>query len=102
MTKELLKKLKEAGFPFKAHEDYDDFSAGTDRCFCCGEYDGEKRFTHCIPTLEELIGACGQTIILRVTKTMGSIAETELRDFQEYGQIPEEAVANLWLKLHNL
>jgi len=92
ITYELAKKLKEAGFKSK------------DNAY--------------IPTLEELIEACGKETFtlwnynkkwfcgLRtiMKKDTGCFTDTHtlIIDYEDYviGNSPEEAVANLWLKLN--
>jgi hypothetical protein len=97
MTYELAKQLKDAGFPFNwgVNGDtmlYDDF-----------------------PSLSELIEACGDKFVLHSPKSKDineeyyTPSETEWTAYSQTerfgtiiykGSTPEEAVANLWLKLN--
>lgn len=88
MTYEIAKKIKDAGFPISGYciEDFCD----------CG-------YEHRLPTLSELIEACGDGF--------GSIGRSgDLWQVSDYSfkinlyeyESPEEAVANLWLELQNL
>ena len=77
ITYELAKKLKEAGFKSK------------DNAY--------------IPTLEELIEACiefGRPIEIVINPDIKSSAKEGGRPDHYNGNSPEEAVANLWLKLN--
>jgi hypothetical protein len=85
MTYELAKQLKDAGFPFIKCE-HDESSIK-------------------IPTLSELIEACGAGFdhLMRVDE--GFLAfpnDIDVKnDGEDYlGKTPEEAVAKLWLKLN--
>ncbi len=114
MTYELCKKLKDAGFPIKEWD-----------CSCCLEMKGRLE----IPTLSELIQACGDRFVMvgndkaHENFSLGgrnyvlkqqingenmwrSYAYTGRKEdpigkiVEEYGNTPEEAVANLWLELN--
>lgn len=102
MNYELAKKLKDAGFPQAVHRNV----------FCgksaCGP---ENRLCAYAPTLSELIEACvniEKDFALRRRDDGTWSASDEYWDvddqmnsfvYEEYGEIPEDAVANLWLKL---
>ena len=96
MTYELAKKLKEAGFKY-------------DWCFD----DEDNNRPVCFPTLSELIEACGFCFEKLEMRKDDRTPEHHLKfsgwraiawdaddTWQGDGQTPEEAVANLWLKLH--
>lgn len=84
MEYKLLKKLEENGFKF--------------------EYEGMM-----VPTLEYLIESCGDEFCLFKTKKEWIAAEANpsLVEFENWnwvravGKTPSEAVAELWLKLHD-
>ena len=92
---ELAKKLKEAGFP----------QPGTPSSAIV---DGIS--PPYIPTLSELIEACGEEFRMLATRNdyapsvgwcaYGARKVRKWHSFSEEGSTPEEAVANLWLKLH--
>ena len=96
MNYELAKKLKDAGFP--QSDDIEDIT-----CECgitgCEIHDYEKAY---IPTLSELIEACGD-------KILGIVRANELNEWcaigvgyplgKIEGNTPKEAVANLWLEI---
>lgn len=112
MNYELAKQLKEAGWP-QTKEFY------TELEYCTS--DNEIRSTHpgdaiphdCyyVPTLSELIEACGgdiEKVGQKIEKgvPIGWIATSFLEHYLKFGtrdmiyKTPEEAVANLWLKLN--
>ena len=89
MNYELAKKLKDAGFP--VHPE----------CGTC-RYDGIAQFK---PTLSELIEACGDGF---ANLGMALYADWKWRAVGKgifgasvTGDTPEEAVAELWLRLNN-
>ena len=105
MNYELAKQLQDAGFPQSAPlEPYclDCKNWKKERCLLEGHNTDYIK----VPTLSELIEACGERF--------GSLVQTNMRDknwmavwesepLEEeyiYGQIPEEAVAKLWLELN--
>lgn len=90
ITYELAKKLKDAGFPQYNHSP---------------EYRGDRLNESpnipYEPTLSELIEACGDGFINLYN--FGSFWQTNFKDGmagETAGKTPEEAVANLWLKLN--
>ena len=100
MEYSLAKKLKDAGFPQK------------ERIFCDMNWpdrEGGICMENCPnrihnPTLSELIEACGDRFInLKIDRT-GFELPLRWAVFGEFtqgnGNTPEEAVANLWLKLN--
>lgn len=91
MTYELAKKLKEAGWP-------------QDKKYFSTQHQGWDGTTSC-PTLSELIEACGERFYKLVYRKDAWVAysysETgNPEDKDLFGKTPEEAVANLWIKLH--
>ncbi len=97
MNYELAKELKDAGFP--------KHSLCNNACMTTGDIGVDM----CIPTLEELIEACGAEFSsLSMRKSGGKQidwrADTwlsgEKRQLVEYGSTPTEAVTRLWLALH--
>lgn len=102
MTYELAKKLKEAGFPqYGKNREVDGGLAMTNES---GTLEGCY-----IPTLSELIEACGEDfwalykVGTRETpdwKWEAGSFGVPLNEIVGKGQTPEEAVANLWLKLN--
>lgn len=103
MNYELALELKKAGFPLPAHTDCDFESGG---CCRCGDDDKEV----CIPTLSELIEACGDRdgiVIWRFSGKWYAGQAEHWSGHQIYGEIdrqtgstPEEAVAQLLLELN--
>ena len=91
----LAKKLKEKGFPLKL-DSYEAFAH-------------IDEFKYQIPTLSELIEACGEKFWeLQANPTTegkwlsrGSIGEGKYV-YSKFGETPEIAVANLWLKLREV
>ena len=95
MDNELARELKEAGFPQAIHYN----SGGVADCL---ETDANGK-THIvsIPTLEELMEACGAAF-----HSVGRVSYTPFlargQIVQATGQTPIEAVARLWLALHGV
>lgn len=92
MNYELAKRLKKTGFPFKVVSD------GTidETVIHFGD-----TVIYSIPTLEELIEACGNcdfVLAQHRQEKWGCSANNEM--VVTTGVTPTEAVANLWLKLH--
>lgn len=96
MDTNLLRKLKDAGFKFNLRPD-----EPTDIT------QGKKLL---VPTLEELIGACGKTykdeyeffLAWSLNKWFACFLDANFRSADlpnGEGSTPEEAVANLWLAL---
>ena len=98
----ICKTLKEAGFPLKKHSNQT--TQPQENAYVI------DHMQYCIPTLSELIEACGNRF--------GSLARNgAFKKFTPHnnkwevwetntqfcigGKTPEEAVANLWLKLNN-
>lgn len=97
MNYELAKQLKDAGFPQEGDGGYaldNDCKDERDTCECMGY----------VPTLEELIGMCGDgshgiNRLYRIDD--GQWAATGNDDFKDgVGTTPSEAVAWLWLALN--
>jgi hypothetical protein len=98
MNYELAKSLKEAGFPQSRGGGYLSCEHG----FPEGVHDVCDTFYY-IPTLEELIEACGQRFYtLEYVGKLGHVWEAHFiqHDDYEIGDTPTEAVARLWLALH--
>lgn len=97
MTYELAKELKDAGFP----------QTRRDATINADEGDGVQPLM--LPTLSELIEACGEDFD-SLDKTPGHISSvkwlaktnygTRKPPEHGYGATPEEAVARLWLALN--
>lgn len=87
MNYELAKKLKDAGFPQTDDEQR-----------TANHPDGVSDWAYC-PTLEELIEACGNTFDALIFNADGRWTCSGSGSIVE-GDTPEEAVANLYLKLH--
>lgn len=113
MTYELCKKLKDAGFLFKrieggmcvGNQEVVDFKP-------LGEPGIGAQHFYC-PTLEELIGACGNNVILYISGDDCRVANLEAWDYKRdkmfdlwgieksiSGKTPSEAVTNLYLALN--
>lgn len=101
MTYELAKELKEAGLK------------GTSPCDNCRARGPGNACSNCgVPTLEELIAACGENTTIRLQSyydgndlmwqadTAGNFRDWLPSDTSEVGTTPLEAVANLYLALH--
>lgn len=101
MTYELAKKLKDAGFPQKKGGMYIS-SSGIVKDVAV-DMMVETEQAYCVPTLSELIEACGDEfsnlIKFHITSERWS-ANCYKNDLNCSGETPEEAVANLWLKLN--
>lgn len=114
MGYELAKKLKDAGFPQNQNHNalypYGYALSGTRK----GQKQSEKDRAY-PPTLEELIEACGENIILwkceekygghwHAGSGVDKMRECKIVDASYFGvssgKTPSEAVANLWLSLH--
>lgn len=112
MTYELAKQLKDAGFP-QRHSTHaycldgkhiawmtDAFDPKEDQCMHCGR--GEHIL---IPTLSELIEACGDRFGSLVNELheiirWSAFGNDVYSNSVEVGKTPEEAVAKLWLELN--
>jgi len=95
MKYETAKKLKEAGFPFRKYEGKEEKPNLWDI-----EYEGGSFESLYIPTLSELIEACGEDFRLLCQDGKNYWSATSLKNYIEHGSTPEEAVANLWLELN--
>jgi len=96
LTYETAKKLKDAGFPFRA-KDIDTALAP-----------GHPQDCSCLPTLSELIEACGEDFFALMNSSDGWVAQASRnrgtsRKFvgSVLSSNPEEAVAALWLSLNS-
>jgi hypothetical protein len=104
ITYELAKELKDAGFPHKHR-----YCNGAECGYMGICLDDGLNTDVCIPTLSELIEACGDEFRSlhklnedkwRATCTHGSHFEVYVLDHVGIGDTPEEAVAKLWLELN--
>lgn len=80
MNYELAKKLKDAGFPQDGIGQFIDVKLAS-------------------PTLSELIEACGDKF--RGLSKRANWRAQDVMGIEEFGDTPEEAVANLYLALNN-
>ena len=95
MNYKLAKQLKDAGFP--------QHNIGRALCPCRNRKAGNERVDYCIPTLSELIDACGNDDfeLTRFNKKWCArmLNEHKYGIIYGFGKTPEEAVAKLYLKL---
>lgn len=100
-------KLKEAGFPQKCTLMFDEekraISCCVDDCYCpkCSDFEGDNIY-YSIPTLSELIEACGLPFDLSCRNNAEkwyafNIANNPLGKGGTTGDSPEEAVAKLYI-----
>ena len=92
MTYELAKELKDAGFPQAKLGTLDE-----NKFRYYTEKDGERAF---VPTLSELIEACGELDFRLHCYPHGYVIEQKGEMDMEIQPTPEEAVAKLWLALN--
>ncbi len=86
--------LKEAGFPQEIKHGYVHSGPPTAIKEPCPE-------AAYVPTLSELIEACGSSLTLVVTPGGSCVASNEETPMlMHHGVTPTEAVANLWLETH--
>lgn len=112
---ELAKQLKDAGFPQGNNMTLDRYMKSdgdiADVVYLMGEHFAEEKTTVYIPTLSELIEACGDDFLKVEKMTSDSWWATCTNKFNErnknirgsgsmIGKTPEEAAANLWLVLN--
>lgn len=108
MNYELAKKLKEAGFPQPIYAGINFFDGTDDTPLKWMDFFPYRESEYVkIPTLSELIEACGQDFVVLKKLENGWYAASDKTDFPDGNRIevagwgtPEEAVANLWLSLH--
>ena len=99
MNYELALQLKGEGFPQKKPNEYVILSSGK------GKIDGRATEVY-LPTLEELVEACGEDFIGLRKNTDGTFASFAGNEkypegsCEKHGSTPTEAVARLWLKLN--
>ena len=102
---ELAKKLKKAGFPQGGNGEWFDAKKEIWQGACDCEFCDPKNQMAYIPTLSELIEACGDGFsrLIREKKDSwsadGWYAERS-NPIMVFGKTPEETVAKLWLKLN--
>jgi hypothetical protein len=92
---ELAQELKDAGFPQGAHK----LSCYDNGCY-------EALGNACVPTLEELIEACGESLLVLEREADRWIGRGLAGDTSDYrraeGSTAAEAIARLWLALHEI
>lgn len=103
---ELAKELKNAGFPNIRIGDYFEHRVGSHS----DDYGGDSDYPcYCnqdkLPTLSELIEACGEDFVSLERFNGGGFVANGCRDYDDdytkkKGKTPEEAVARLWLALN--
>jgi len=105
MNYELAKALKDAGYPQKSAGDRINPKGYLEYSGCWDDSNEDDYIT--LPTLSELIEACGEGIarLWRVDESYDKgktkWCATGKNDFLDgLGTTPEEAVANLWLALN--
>lgn len=100
MNYELAKKLKEAGFANDIDIPGTQTSRGSKTLWLYGPKGVPSDEMVYVPTLSELIEACGEKFDFLANNRNGvwQASGGEVQDRQ--GQTPEEAVANLWLALN--
>lgn len=108
MNYELAKQLKDAGFPFEKRVEFagiHDIDGFGTCCYCESTTFGEGNNAVLIPTLSELIDACGEEldeINIYITEELvevHGVNPTYGHDIKTVGKTSEEAVARLWLAL---
>lgn len=110
LSYELCNQLKDAGFPQDGELMYNEqkeiIQHSFDHCYCpkCNAWDETY---YIIPTLSELIEACGEMKELiknpdnwEAVSFAVVVRESYFSHYGMSGQTPEEAVAKLYLKLH--
>ena len=68
---------------------------------CCDDWGGHDKYYIALPSLSELIEACGGDFWSLTNKSDGweVVNMNKCEKIIEIGKTPEEAVAKLWLKL---
>lgn len=99
---ELAKKLKDAGFP--QHQNWCEVGCAHDDTNCLINLLESKKPPY-VPTLSELIEACGEDFESLIKQAGGWVSISSLESYmlkQSFKSVPtpEEAVANLYLALH--
>jgi hypothetical protein len=99
MNYELAKQLKDARFPL---DPFRDWSKSDFAWLPCSEITKEEREKLWIPTLSELIKACGDEFLrLQLRETGNWVVFSRTNGvLLPFFTTPEEAVANLWLALN--
>ena len=113
MTYKKCKELKDAGFPQDGNN-ITSFQGEAETVYVNSIDSGSNDYCY-VPTLSELIEACGEGFHSlhkvglgfradgrKVTDTPKDIAEWDKMSIIEIGLTPEEAVANLWLNLNKI
>lgn len=93
MNYELVKQLKDMGFLQEGK--------GNVVIYPTGKLMTDNDFAY-IPTLSELIDVCGEGFqqLNKMNNEWWCIGNNKIGAFESSGSTPEEAVANLWLKLN--
>ena len=96
LSYEICKRLKDAGFPLIEMNATESMSEQLE--WCKVDFGGEWFY---IPTLSELIEECGDRFYSLTYKKLSNLWEAEsIKGKKEGGNIPEEAVANLYLEIN--
>jgi len=102
MNYELAQKLKDVGFHQEGDYIYAIEKIGDKPIYMSFDFQSERTYYSIIlcsaPTLSELIEACGDSFNTLENRRNDWCAQGGAEE--GYGQIPEEAVANLWLVLN--
>ena len=96
MDNELAKELKQAGFPQSIH--YNERGVAD---YLETDANGKTHIVS-VPTLEELIEACGVAFHSVERVSYAPFLARGRQIMQATGQTPTEAVARLWLALHGV
>lgn len=109
MDYELAKKLKDVGFPQGDYSQNFVYIDSMDGIFLDGIMEHLRDGVLRIPTLSELIDACGEGFALHMRpnnqgwkawQINSNPREPNAANFEEVGKTKEEAVANLYIKLN--
>jgi len=102
MNYELAKELKDAGFPQQLWTGQSYYYEGGDNALLSDGFQENENVSDKIkiPTLSELIEACGEGAFMLLNKGDGTYWVAALNGKGAEGITPEEAVARLWLALN--
>jgi len=104
LSYKLCKELKDAGFKQTAVYETYFYNEKEDLVFIDKNLEGLtwKNYVRC-PTLEELMDACGDGILIEYHKDISFAWENSQAvadKNRQFGKTPSESVAKLWLKLN--